>query len=119
MRSKQADPYLQNLAVKALVLREIQNLGSTTVGKLFIKVDELGKFASARDSTYDFVYWAGATIGDILSTFVARNFVTQYSDEFQTRPEYQITERGEQFLQIASKEVGDLMLLFEPVEKTS
>ena len=111
--------YLRNLATKALVLRELQNLGTPTGEGLLARIAELSQIAGTRDSTYDFVYWTGATFWDLLDAFVEWGFVDRFSvDDHCSKTKFTITEQGEKFLQSIKKDIEPLMSLFAPTIET-
>lgn len=109
-----SEAYQQNLTVKALVLRELQLLGTATEQELCQRLEELCQRASSRDSTFDFIHWVGTTLGGVLETFIDCGFVTCCAQPYrEVTSTFEVTTRGKDFLQTAVTEVGVLMSLFD------
>lgn len=112
------DVYLRNLATKALVLSELQRAGSATGNVLCRRIDEACEVASARDASFDFVHWTGATLWGLLETFVASGFVELPRSHVPrdaadwSAATLRITSDGEAFLESAMARADSLMALF-------
>ena len=71
-----SESYDRLIAVKAMVLLEIQKADKPVLGEVLVRqVEEVGCRASARVPDYDFVGWIGCTIWELLDGYLDKRWI--------------------------------------------
>lgn len=115
-----SEAYNRSVAVKAMVLFEIQKAGGSVLGSALVDlVEEAGRRASARVPDYDFVGWIGCTIWGLLSAYLDKGWITASEQPHWNemyllrRATITMTERGAGFIGAVRAEAPEQLAYFD------
>lgn len=115
-----SEAYNRSVAVKAMVLLEIQKAHSPILGEALVeRVEEAGKRAKARVPDYGFVGWVGCTIWEMLLSFlddsgwIALEGERPFWDYQLAQSMIRITERGARFIETVRAETPEQLAYFD------
>lgn len=113
-----SEAYNRNLAVKGVVLFEVQQAKTPILGTALVaRIEEAGRRAVSRVPEYDFIGWVGGTIWELLTSCLDKGLIAldgerPFWDYQLARSTISITEHGARFIEDVRAEASEQLAYF-------